>query len=583
MYIIIIIIIIILIILISLAIFYLTKEQNKSINHKMIGGDYKLLFDLGLELDDLNDIPSKFKKNIERYNKNHINFINTICEYINNVEIDENIINKDVNNEIKKDININSVNEKNKNINEQEIKKENIDDFDTKLSNSEIINSLKKDIENIKLDINEIKDKFKIGEKDIKTNKDIKNENIETKKENKENTINNYTNLLIVGDVHGSILQLLMPLKQAGILKNINFKNNKFEYELNLNSSNSQVIYCGDFFGRAKHPLTIELISTFIDIYITINNKFKDKIVWVFGNHDVGFIKNYCYNHSSLTTGLSKVEEDELKERIKNEKEIFKESDETFENLKNKLINIVEINNYPCIYVNHDSSEFSSGNKIIVSHTIIPIEKIETEEGNIYTSIIDIYNNYLDFLNITKPNSDFNKLNFDEQIKIINNIAKCVIKNNGMIINNIEKSLYWLKPIDVENDKNTNIKPENKIFNKLDYNYFIGHNIIYSISDLLDYKFNFKIYDNIIEFKNNVQDFINIYNNSEINFDLKQNKIFNNIYPIDFNITTGITPYLGKIKNKIFNDSIEIGFNMSIFVIYNLSNDLLKLSKLYLI
>ena len=133
---------------------------------------------------------------------------------------------------------------------------------------------------------------------------------------------NSITPYIFVGDVHSSILQMFVPLKEAGILKSINFnyKKKRFEYELDLDNLESKpcVVYTGDIVGRPSHSYPIELYFAFMNIIININEKLlglpittykelhklnlrqilsikNSKIVWVFGNHDTNFIVRFIH------------------------------------------------------------------------------------------------------------------------------------------------------------------------------------------------------------------------------------------------------------------------------------------------
>ena len=130
------------------------------------------------------------------------------------------------------------------------------------------------------------------------------------------------TPYIFVGDVHSSILQLFLPLKQAQILKSINFNYSTklFEYELDLDNLDIKpsVVYVGDIVGRSSHSFAISLYFAFMNIIINVNqailnipitsikelNKLdyekifslkNSNIIWVFGNHDVDFINKFLH------------------------------------------------------------------------------------------------------------------------------------------------------------------------------------------------------------------------------------------------------------------------------------------------
>ena len=97
----------------------------------------------------------------------------------------------------------------------------------------------------------------------------------------------------IVGDVHGSVVQLFSPLVKAGIIKNLRYSHDEDKFEFDFcNSSNisknTQIIYTGDIIYRGIHSHLMAMIEALIIII----QRFNYKIVnWVFGNHDMEFIK----------------------------------------------------------------------------------------------------------------------------------------------------------------------------------------------------------------------------------------------------------------------------------------------------
>ena len=98
--------------------------------------------------------------------------------------------------------------------------------------------------------------------------------------------VNNDDEKLIVGDVHGSILQLFLPLRQAGIIDQIQLtqktidvgnKSTIKEFTIIENEKiNKTVIYCGDLFGRAPHSLTVPMMIAFLNLKCMHKN-----IIWV--------------------------------------------------------------------------------------------------------------------------------------------------------------------------------------------------------------------------------------------------------------------------------------------------------------
>ena len=172
---------------------------------------------------------------------------------------------------------------------------------------------------------------------------------------------------LIVGDVHGSLLQLFMPLKKAGLIRGIEYYHNstkpcRFSCEPSLTDSTSSVIYCGDMFGRAKHSLTVDMIITFIDTINLINKRRPNSVIWVYGNHDTSFIRGILLNG----TRISDVEASEYDEIINSPNLKF---------LKTKMLEMLKSNEYPCIY-------YSENSNIQVSHTFIANSSYYLETNN---------------------------------------------------------------------------------------------------------------------------------------------------------------------------------------------------------
>lgn len=313
---------------------------------------------------------------------------------------------------------------------------------------------------------------------------------------------------LIVGDIHGSILQLFMPLKQANIIKEIEFdldSINKFNVKINDDGNYIQTIYCGDFVGRAKHPFTTEMLLTFIDIYEKINIIKPETIIWVFGNHDIGFIRRFCLGYRSQVD----VFQPEFRSIV---------DSPLIRTLQSKLLNVAKNNKYPCIYHNDD---------VIVSHTCIP---------QINTGLAELFEM---FKKLEWENTTFNDLELDDQIDFINDLAKYhVIFNSNQYSFDVENLLYWLRP-GISGMK----------YFKPDGLYFIGHTPIDIIGDIIA----------------EPNESINQLNNSDELPIIKQCDYI----LTDFEITSAFTPkYL--IQKNILTD-IEIGYYMCLFLIVDLN------------
>lgn len=102
---------------------------------------------------------------------------------------------------------------------------------------------------------------------------------------------------VIVGDVHNSLLQLLIPL----ILSKVIVRNKKFDpldyvgnhlyinYEINKEyNSETEVIYLGDLVHFGYHDCEFEMMDFLVNV-INHNNK----VHWLIGNHDIVYFKQH--------------------------------------------------------------------------------------------------------------------------------------------------------------------------------------------------------------------------------------------------------------------------------------------------
>lgn len=286
---------------------------------------------------------------------------------------------------------------------------------------------------------------------------------------NTESEIDREYKYIIVGDVHGSILQLFMPLKQAQIIDSIEYNNTTktFKYSINkqLQNNITKVIYCGDFVARAKHSLTVEMLITFLDIYNEVNLINPDLIIWTYGNHDIGFIKYYAFNFDSCTPQIYNSEFSSI--------DLNPKKDELIEKLRNNVVN----NKYPCMYYNSEL-------QIQVSHTFIPLNTFELSIDNDIVNIdympglSDIYYTFSKYIpqfeKLFNYNVEILKNENDEDIDEIlkNNIIK---EHNKLLLELYNKfNLNTVKNLnniyDYNNGKLNNSIPRllmSKISNKL--------------------------------------------------------------------------------------------------------------------
>jgi len=139
---------------------------------------------------------------------------------------------------------------------------------------------------------NEMKEKE--SEKEENDEKEGKNDETDDKQERKMNNLSDpETNrkIYIVGDIHGSVIQLFTPLIKARIIRNLrySFDEDQFEFDFYKNvDKNTRIIYTGDIIYRGIHAHLMAMIEALI----LVIQRFNYKIVnWVFGNHDMEFVK----------------------------------------------------------------------------------------------------------------------------------------------------------------------------------------------------------------------------------------------------------------------------------------------------
>jgi len=346
----------------------------------------------------------------------------------------------------------------------------------------------------------------------------------------------NLNSILVVGDIHGSIIQLFTPLVSAGLIKNIrySFIKDKFEFDYcdendkneindetidnkdendkdendkdendkdennkynddkdennkynddkdennkynddkdkdeindennddndkidkNENNINSKVIYTGDILYRGIHSHIMAMIEALIEIIY--HYKFK-KVIWIFGNHDIEFIKFSGVPFYTLS-------------------EYFKASSR-FENIHSLFRKFAVQNPYPFCYIDKSKN-------FMVSHTI------QTSEN------IKLFMEYYNILfktheNIISGPSMAIKLNH-----YMNNIIKFMISElkPNLIHSQYSKStiyhlcisnLYWTRPTDGQS-----------YTYHLKY-HFIGHTPVYDY-DKLELKIDSKIIHTIL-------------------------------------------------------------------------------------
>lgn len=246
----------------------------------------------------------------------------------------------------------------------------------------------------------------------------------------------------IVGDIHGSIIQLFAPLITANIIKNLsyNFDLDKFEFEINEHSS-SEVVYTGDLIYRGCHAHVMAMIEALLTVC-----KYA-KVHWCFGNHDIEFI------------GLKGVPSYILREYI--------DASPRFDEIHEEFVKFA-CDNPNILYYDNKLLNFT------VSHTI-----------QTYESVSNAINAF------TIQKGDYlcpNLFNLNNMMKVIaKDIADGEIYNNAYYYNYIIKQLYWMRYDDIK-DKDTIYANRKYQFIGHTYGYFSivpynNHNLIFSIDN----------------------------------------------------------------------------------------------------
>ena len=247
----------------------------------------------------------------------------------------------------------------------------------------------------------------------------------------------NERKIFIVGDIHGSVIQLFAPLIKAKIIKNVrySFNEDKFEFDFSKNiNRDTRIVYTGDIVYRGIHAHLMAMIESLITIIL----KFNFKIVnWVFGNHDMEFIK---YG------GIPRYTLDEYKMSCPR----FSEIHLLFQQfaLKNPYkfgyaLDANIISNLNLNYENSDEDlnlnknkidiliELPVNNQILITHTI----QTNTELLQFFTLYNKIFNTKISYYEL-KSTSDFIYLN---QTKLLYKMNECFTNIVKLMLESKEK------------------------------------------------------------------------------------------------------------------------------------------------
>ena len=224
--------------------------------------------------------------------------------------------------------------------------------------------------------------------------------------------------VIVIGDVHGSIPQLFMPLIVSGFITDISYDYilDKFNFTINyqyINNHNITIVYLGDIMYRGIHSHVMAMIEALINICET-----TDKVKWCFGNHDIHFLR-----------GLY------LPKYILNE---YINSSPRYFQIINKMtkfaLNNKSIHNYIL------SDDICN---IIFSHTIQSIEGL--------SKAVDIYNSLIKDEIIKDTKMILENINGDVLNQMARKVLKVYIKTelDKTMIDRLHaffEKLYWLRP-----------------------------------------------------------------------------------------------------------------------------------------
>ena len=224
--------------------------------------------------------------------------------------------------------------------------------------------------------------------------------------------------VIVIGDVHGSIPQLFMPLIVSGFITDISYDYilDKFNFTINyqyINNHNITIVYLGDIMYRGIHSHIMAMIEALINICET-----TDKVKWCFGNHDIHFLR-----------GLY------LPKYILNE---YINSSPRYFQIINRMIKFALNNKSIHNYILSDDIC-----NIIFSHTIQSIEGL--------SKAVDIYNSLIKDNIIKDTKMILENINGDVLNQMARKVLKVYVKTelDKTMIDRLHlffEKLYWLRP-----------------------------------------------------------------------------------------------------------------------------------------
>lgn len=224
--------------------------------------------------------------------------------------------------------------------------------------------------------------------------------------------------VIVIGDVHGSIPQLFMPLIVSGFITDISYDYilDKFNFTINyqyINNHNITIVYLGDIMYRGIHSHVMAMIEALINICET-----TDKVKWCFGNHDIHFLRG-LYLPKYI-----------LNEYINSSPRYF----QIINRMTKFALNNKSIHNYIL------SDDICN---IIFSHTIQSIEGL--------SKAVDIYNSLIKDDIIKDTKMILENINGDVLNQMARKVLKVYIKTelDKTMIDRLHvffEKLYWLRP-----------------------------------------------------------------------------------------------------------------------------------------
>lgn len=224
--------------------------------------------------------------------------------------------------------------------------------------------------------------------------------------------------VIVIGDVHGSIPQLFMPLIVSGFITDISYDYilDKFNFTINyqyINSHNITIVYLGDIMYRGIHSHVMAMIEALINICET-----TDKVKWCFGNHDIHFLRGLYLPKYVLN------------EYINSSPRYF----QIINRMTKFALNNKSIHNYIL------SDDICN---IIFSHTIQSIEGL--------SKAVDIYNSLIKDDIIKDTKMILENINGDVLNQMARKVLKVYVKTelDKTMIDRLHaffEKLYWLRP-----------------------------------------------------------------------------------------------------------------------------------------